>query len=79
MEFFTCPCPETGVVILDGKEQGNNKDENGDLRTMQCGRGLYRIELRCSCGKQCINSPREVMIEGTNPIIPMEVSFQCEP
>ncbi|MBN2429810.1 MAG: hypothetical protein JXK94_15855 [Deltaproteobacteria bacterium] len=78
MEFFTCPCLERGVVILDGNEQGSNKDENGNLRTFQCGRGLHRIELKCSCGKKCLDSPREVMIVDTNPIIPMEVPFQCE-
>lgn len=78
MEFFTCPCPGNGMVILDGNEQGNNKDENGKIRTLQCGRGLHQVVLECTHGEQCADSPQEVMIAETNPITPQEVPFQCE-
>lgn len=77
MEFFTCPCPGNGMVILDGNEQGNNRDENGKIRILQCGRGLHEVALECMEGKQCSNSPQEVMISDTNPITPQEVTFQC--
>ena len=78
MEFFTCPCPGKGTVILDGNEQGSNRDEDGGLRVFQCGRGLHRIALECTDGKRCSNSPQEVMISDTNPISTQEVPFQCE-
>lgn len=77
MEFFTCPCPGNGRVILDGNEQGNNKDENGNMRTLQCGQGLHQIALQCNHGEQCAHSPQKVMISKTNPIIPQELTFQC--
>ncbi|OEU72537.1 MAG: hypothetical protein BA864_14680 [Desulfuromonadales bacterium C00003093] len=77
MEFFTCPCPEKGMVVLNGNEQGYNKDENGKIRVFQCGRGLHEVALECREGKLCTNSPQEVMISDTNPITPQEVPFQC--
>lgn len=77
MEFFRCPCPETGNVILDGKDLGPNKDTAGKLWTKQCNEGLHTIALRCLGGKNC--SPRQVTIEikDTDPISPMEVPFTC--
>jgi len=77
MEFFTCPCACKGKVILDGNDQGENKNENDDLLVKQCGRGLHQIALECVDGKQCLDSPRVVMIKKTNPINPLEVPFQC--
>ena len=77
MEFFTCPCPGKGRVILNGNDQGDNNDENGVPHAKQCGRGLHQVALECAEGKQCADSPREVMIKKTNPISPQEVPFQC--
>ena len=77
MEFFTCPCPERGNVILDGVSQGSNKDRAGNLVTKQCNTGLHRIALKCPDGKQC--DPVEIQVEilNTDPISPMEVPFKC--
>ena len=77
-EFFVCPCPATGNIILDGHDQGLNKYASGKLWTKQCGTGLHRISLQCRGGKAC--SPVEVVVEikDTDPISPMEVPFQCE-
>lgn len=77
MEFFACPCPGRGRVMMDGNEQGDNKEDDGSVRTLQCGRGLHRIALECADGKQCLDSPRNVMIAKTNPISPEEVAFRC--
>ena len=78
MEFFQCPCPERGNVILDGKDQGPNKDATGNLLTKMCSAGLHRIALQCPDGKQCIPKQIEIEIRDTDPISPMEVPFQCE-
>jgi hypothetical protein len=76
MEFFQCPCPERGNVILNGRDQGPNKDDDGNLLTKQCNRGRHYISLRCRGGKRC---PLQlVLIEDTDPILPMEVPFRCE-
>lgn len=79
MEFFSCPCPLKGTVILDGNEQGPNKDQDGSVRTLQCGPGLHRLSLACLVGRTCTQAFQEVEISGTNPILPMEVPFQCAP
>ncbi len=78
MDFFCCPCPVKGTVILDGNEQGPNKDESGDDRTLQCGSGKHRIALNCLVGRTCKQESQLVNVSGTNPILPLEVSFQCE-
>lgn len=78
MEFFTCPCPGNGRVLVDGNLQGDNKEGSGNNRTLQCGRGLHQIALECVHGKKCADSPQTVMISETNPISPQEVPFQCE-
>jgi predicted acylesterase/phospholipase RssA len=77
MEFFQCLCPVTGRVILDGIDQGPNKDSAGNLLTKQCNAGLHTISLQCPDGKKC--SPRQVEIEikDTDPIAPLEVAFKC--
>lgn len=77
MEFFACPCPGKGTVILDGNAQGPNKDQDGANRTLQCGTGLHQVALDCLVGKACANASQEVAISGTNPILPQEVPFQC--
>jgi hypothetical protein len=76
MEFFQCPCPERGNVILDGKDQGPNKDDAGNLLTKQCNRGLHYLSLECPDRKKC--HLRLVEIRDTDPIFPLEVPFQCE-
>jgi hypothetical protein len=76
MEFFQCPCPERGNVILDGKDQGPNKDDAGNLLTKQCNRGLHYLSLECPERKQC--QLRLIRIRDTDPISPLEVPFQCE-
>lgn len=76
MEFFQCNCPVTGTVILDGHDQGPNKDSAGNLLTKQCNAGLHNVALRCPVGKAC--PPQQVEIKDTDPISPMEVLFQCE-
>jgi hypothetical protein len=78
MEFFVCPCPATGNVILNGNDQGPNKDGSGCLLTKQCNQGLHTVALKCPAGKTCIPQQVTVVIEKTNPISPMEVAFQCE-
>jgi len=77
MEFFVCLCPATCNVILDGNDQGPNKDSSGKLRTKQCNAGRHIIALQCPAGKTC--SPPQVtkVIKNTDPISPMEVAFQC--
>jgi len=77
MEFFQCPCPKRGNVILDGNDQGPNKDDEGQLLPKKCNAGLHTIALRCSDGKQCSPQFVKVEIKDTDPISPMEVSFQC--
>jgi hypothetical protein len=77
MEFFVCPCPETGNVILDGNDQGPNKYPSGMLWTKKCGTGKHIIELRCAAGKSCKPQQVTVVIEDTDPISPMVVAFQC--
>ena len=77
MEFFVCSCPATGNVILDGNDQGPNKDDSGNLQTKQCNAGLHTIVLQCPVGKPCSPPQVTVVIENTDPISPMEVTFQC--
>jgi hypothetical protein len=76
MEFFQCPCPERGNVLVNGKDLGPNKDAADNLLTKQCNRGLHFISLECLDGKKC--QLRLVEIKDTDPILPMEVPFQCE-
>ena len=45
MEFFTCPCPERGNVVLNGVNQGPNKDDDGKLLTKQCNTGEHTRTL----------------------------------
>ena len=77
MEFFTCPCSDRGNVILDGVNQGPNKDQAGNLMTKQCNTGLHSVSLQCPDGKQCEPNEIEIEIRGTDPIAPLEVPFQC--
>lgn len=77
MEFFRCICPERGGVILDGSNQGPNKDGAGNLLTKECNAGLHVISLTCTANKKCIPDQVEVEIEDTDPISPTELTFQC--
>ena len=78
MEFFVCLCSETCTVILDGNNNlGPNKDESGNLLTKLCNEGLHTITLQCPEGKICIPTQAEIEIKNSNPILPMEVAFQC--
>lgn len=77
MEFFVCPCPMTGTVILDGADQGPNKDETGRLLTKQCNPGVHSFELRCPEGKVCSPPKVVLLVRNTDPIEPLEVAFQC--
>ncbi len=77
MEFFRCPCPKRGNVILDGSDQGPNKDEGGNLLTKQCNAGLHKIALKCPGGTKCLPVQVEIEIKDTDPILPMEVPFKC--
>lgn len=78
MEFFQCSCSERARVILDGRDQGFNKDDSGNLLTKQCNAGLHSITLVCLNGKKCTPELVELEIKDTDPIMPMEVSFQCQ-
>lgn len=71
MEFFQCACPEKGRVILDGRDQGLNKDDSGNLLTKQCNAGLHSISLVCLSGKKCIPEQVELEIKDTDPILPI--------
>jgi hypothetical protein len=64
-------------VILDGNDQGPNRDHAGNLKTKQCNTGLHTIALLFSSGKKCLPSQQTLVIENTDPISPMEVAFQC--
>jgi hypothetical protein len=77
MEFFVCPCPATGNVILDGNDQGPNRDGVGNLLTKQCNEGLHTVMLQCPAGRVCDPPQVEIEIKDTDPISPMEVAFQC--
>lgn len=77
MEFFVCPCPEIGNVILDGKGQGPNKNGAGKRLTKMCNEGLHTVALQCPAGKTCSPQQVDVEITGTDPIFPMEVPFLC--
>lgn len=77
MEFFRCNCPETGEVILDGSDQGPNRDAAGNLLTKQCNTGLHVVSLKCPGGKKCLPEQVEAEIRDTDPISPMELTFQC--
>lgn len=77
MEFFVCPCPETGTVILDGIDQGPNRDAAGLLQAKHCNPGRHTVALRCPAGKTCIPSQQTVVIRNTDPVAPLEVAFQC--
>lgn len=78
MEFFNCPCPGTGDVIIDRADNlGPNKDQAGNLLTKQCNAGLHTIGLKChAAGKTCLS--QTVEIHDTDPILPQEVTFQCK-
>jgi len=76
MEFFVCPCPGIGKVLLDDKDQDLNKDDSGTLLKKQCNEGFHKVALECSIGRKC--SPIEVVIKDSDPIFPQEVTFQCE-
>ncbi len=78
MEFFQCPCPVTGRVILDGSDQGPNKDNAGNLLTKQCNAGLHTIALQCPNGKKCSPPQVKIEIKDTDPISPLEAAFKCE-
>lgn len=77
MEFYTCPCPARGDVILNGQGQGPNKDQAGNLLTKQCNPGLHKVALKCSAGKQCNPGEIQIEIRDTDPIAPMEIPFKC--
>jgi hypothetical protein len=77
MEFIVCPCPGNGNVILDGNDQGPNKDGSGNLLTKQCNKGLHTVALLCAGGRTCHPKQVRVEIKDTDPICPMEVPFQC--
>ena len=77
MEFFVCPCTATGNVILDGQNQGPNKDGLGKLLTKLCNEGLHTVSLQLDGGRVSHPAQIKVVIEGTDPFFPMEVPFQC--
>jgi len=80
MEFFVCTCPCTGTcctVILDGEDQGPNKDDSGNPLTKKCNKGQHTISLQCADGKTCTPQQVNVVVSGTNPISPMGVPFTC--
>jgi hypothetical protein len=77
IQFFICQCAFTGNVILDGNDQGPNKNDSGNLLTKQCNAGLHTISLRCPDGKKCSPQQIKIDIKDTDPISPMEVAFKC--
>jgi hypothetical protein len=77
MEFFVCPCSKTGNIILDGNDQGPNKNSVGTLLTKQCKAGFHTISLRLTSGEACYPLQAHVDIHDTDPISPREVPFQC--
>ncbi len=77
MEFFVCNCPATGNVILDGNDEGPNRDSAGNLLTKQCNTGVHIVSLQCALGKTCAPEQVIVLVENTDPILPTEVEFRC--
>jgi hypothetical protein len=65
-------------VILDGSDQGPNKDSAGNLLTKECNAGLHTIALQCPDGGKCSPSQITIEIKDTDPIAPLEVSFKCK-
>jgi len=78
MEFFICPSSATGIVILDGNNQGPNKDDSGRLLTKMCNKGRHTVSLQSPAGQTCFPPQISIVIENTDPISPMEVPFQCQ-
>ncbi len=76
MEFFTVPCPGKGKVFIDGQYQGDSLEDT-ELKVFQCNTGTHDIAMECLVDKQCVKTSQKVQIEGTNPILPMEVPFIC--
>ncbi len=76
MEFFTVPCPGKGKVSIDGRYQGDSIEDE-DLKVFQCNRGTHDISMECLVGKQCKETVQRVQVEDSDPIIPMEVEFEC--
>ena len=77
MELFQCLCSVTGRVILDGTDQGPNRDSDGSVLTKQCNEGLHTISFQCPDGKTCSPSQYTIEIRDTDPIAPLEVAFIC--
>ncbi len=76
MEFFSVPCPGKGKVSIDGVFQGDSKvDEK--LHVFQCNEGTHEIAMACLVGRTCRRAVQEMVIAGTNPILPQEVTFTC--
>jgi hypothetical protein len=67
MEFFVCPCTATGSVVLDGNDQGPNRDDTGTLLTKVCGEGKHTVSLKFGDGKFCFPAQADVEITGTDP------------
>lgn len=78
MEFYQCSCPGTGRVILDGIDQGPNKDSAGNLLTKQCDAGPHTISVLYDAGNTCSPAQIKIEIKDTDPISPMEIVFNCE-
>ena len=76
MEYFKVICPVQGIVSLDGSEQGENVDGNG-FCVLQCDSGEHEISLACSEDKRCQEESVLVLIAGTNPVKPKEITFTC--
>jgi len=77
MEFFVCPCPATGNVILNGYDQGPNKNAAGELLAKQCNAGKHTISLQFADGSVGFPPEVTIVIRETDPILPKEVPFQC--
>lgn len=76
MEFFKVPCPDRGVVFIDGSPQGENKSDD-QLNVFQCNPGTHYISLTCQVGRRCMEMQQSKEIINTNPISPMKVPFTC--
>ena len=76
-EFYSVQCPAEGYVSIDGSLQVKTvKGEQFVL--LQTGTGAHDVSMKCfDANKACRKSPMRVTIEGTCPIDPRKITFEC--
>jgi hypothetical protein len=70
--------PECREVLVDGKSQGNNRNEQGEYRILIIGNGLRTFRLGGTQNYTPLSQPIEVGATGS-VILPQRVVFQKVP